>query len=273
MADTVAVLIGSGSIGTAVARRAAVGHTLLIAGHHESQLASVADQLQGEGYDIETRVVDVSDRASVTDLAAAAASLGEVMRVVHAAGVSPTQAPPERIVHVDLFGTAYVLDAFADVVAQGAAGVVIGSQAGHMGPGFPAELEQQLGYAPIDELVALPELADGAIEDSGAAYIIAKRANALRVRAAALPWGERGARINCISPGIISTPLARDEMTGPNSAGYARMIEVSAARRMGTPSDVAELAALLLDDRGSFITGSDFLIDGGVIAAMRGGVL
>ncbi len=272
MTDTVAVLIGTGSIGVAVARRAAVGHTLLLADINRAQLAAVADQLQGEGYDVETRVVDVSDRASVTALAEAAAALGEVVRVVHAAGVSPTQAPPERIVAVDLFGTAYVLDAFARVVAEGGSGVVIASQAGHMG-GFPAELEQKLAYAPIDELLTLPELAAGAIDGSGPAYIIAKRANALRVQAAALPWAERGARINCLSPGIISTPLARDEMTGPNAARYARMIEVSAARRMGTPADVAELAALLLDDRGSFITGADFLIDGGVIAAMRGGAL
>lgn len=273
MADTVAVLIGTGSIGVAVARRAAVGRTLLLADCNETQLAAAAEGLQCEGYDVETRVVDVSDRSSVTALAEAAASLGEVMRVIHAAGVSPTQAPPDRIVHVDLFGTAYVLDAFADVIADGGAGVVIASQAGHMGPGFPADLEHKLAYAPVEELVSLPGLVDGAIDDSGSAYIIAKRANALRVQAAALTWGERGARINCLSPGIISTPLARDEMTGPNAAGYARMIEVSAAHRMGTPSDVAELAALLLDDRGSFITGSDFLIDGGVIAAMRGGAL
>lgn len=273
MTDTVAVLIGTGSIGVAVARRAAVGHTLLLADYNQAQLAAVADQLQGEGYDVETRVVDVSDRASVTALAEAAASLGDVVRVIHAAGVSPTQAPPERVVHVDLFGTAYVLDAFAGVVAEGGSGIVIASQAGHMGPGFPAELEQKLAYAPVEELTALPELAEGAIADSGAAYVIAKRANALRVQAAALPWGERGARVNCISPGIISTPLARDEMNGPNAARYARMIEVSAAGRLGTPADVAELAALLLDDRGSFITGSDFLIDGGVIAAMRGGAL
>jgi len=273
MTDTVAVLIGTGSIGVAVARRVAVGHTLLLADHDQAQLAAVADQLQGEGYDVETRVVDVADRSRVAALAEAAGALGEVVRVVHAAGVSPTQAPPERIVHVDLFGTAYVLDAFAEVVAEGGSGVVVASQAGHMGPGLPAELEHSLAYAPVEQLVVLPELADGAIEDSGTAYIIAKRANALRVQAAALAWGERGARINCLSPGIISTPLARDEMTGPNAAGYARMIEVSAARRMGTPADVAELAALLLEDRGSFITGADFLIDGGVIAAMRAGVL
>jgi NAD(P)-dependent dehydrogenase (short-subunit alcohol dehydrogenase family) len=273
MTDTVAVLIGTGSIGVAVARRVAVGRTLLLADHNQAQLAVVADQLQAEGYDIETRTCDVSDRASVAALARFASSLGDIVRVIHAAGVSPTQAPPERIVQVDLFGTAYVLDAFAGVMAEGGAGIVVASQAGHMGPRLSEELEQKLAHAPIEELEALPELAAGAIDGSGHAYIIAKRANALRVRAAALAWGERGARVNCISPGIISSPLARDEMTGPNAAGYARMIEVSAARRMGTPSDVAELAALLLDDRGSFITGADFLIDGGVIAAMRGAAL
>ncbi|MCB0912097.1 MAG: SDR family NAD(P)-dependent oxidoreductase, partial [Propionibacteriaceae bacterium] len=133
MTDTVAVLIGTGSIGVAVARRAAIGHTLLLADYNQAQLATVADQLQGEGYDVETRVVDVSDRASVAALAEAAAALGDVVRVIHAAGVSPTQAPPERIVHVDLFGTAYVLDAFGSVIAEGGAGVVIASMAGHMG--------------------------------------------------------------------------------------------------------------------------------------------
>lgn len=273
MTDTVTVLIGTGSIGLAIARRAAMGHTLLLASRNAANLAVAADQLQSEGYDIETRVVDVSDRASVKALAAVAASLGDVMRVIHAAGVSPTQASTERIIQVDLFGTAYVLDAFASVIAEGGSGIVIASQAGHMGPRLSEELEQKLAYAPIEELETLSDLADGAIDGSGPAYIIAKRANALRVQAAALPWGKRGARINCISPGIISSPLARDEMTGPNADGYARMIDVSAAHRMGTPSDVAELAALLLDDRGSFITGSDFLIDGGVIAAMRGGAL
>lgn len=270
--NTVAVLIGTGSIGTAIVRRAAVGRTLLLADYNEAQLAAVAEQLCGEGYRVETRVVDVSDRASVLDLARAAASLGPIMRVIHAAGVSPVQASPERIVQVDLLGTAYMLEAFGDVVGPGGAGVVIASQAGHMGEPFPAALEDRLATAPIENLVALPELAEGALGGSGNAYRLAKRANALRVRAAAPVWGDRGARINCLS-GIISTPLARDEMTGPNAAGYARMIEASATGRLGTPTDVAELAALLLDERGSFITGSDFLIDGGVIAAQRSGRL
>lgn len=273
MSDTVTVLIGTGSIGVAIARRAAVGRTLVLADHNETQLAAVADQLQGEGYDVETRAVDVSDRAQVTALAAFAASLGDVVRVIHAAGVSPNQASAERITQVDLFGTAYVLDAFGEVIAEGGSGVVVASMAGHMGAGFPPELEHALAYASIEELVALPALAAGAIDGSGAAYGLAKRANSLRVQAAALTWAVRGGRINTLSPGMIATPLARDEMTGPNAAGYARMLKASPAHRLGTPAEIAELAALLLDERGSFITGADFLIDGGVIAAMGGGAL
>ncbi|MEI2774644.1 MAG: SDR family oxidoreductase [Tetrasphaera sp.] len=173
-------------------------------------------------------------------------------------------------VAVDLLGTAYVLDAFGAVIGSGGSGIVIASQAGHMGA-FPADLEHALAYGSIEELHDLPALAT--IDGSGPAYMIAKRANALRVQAAAVPWGERGARINCLSPGIISTPLARDEMSRPNADGYQRTQQVSLARRMGTPAEIAELAALLLDERGGFITGSDILCDGGVIATMRAGVL
>lgn len=270
MPSEIAVLIGTGSIGVAIARRCATGRRLLLADYNETQLATVAKQLFGEGYEVDTRVVDVSDRGSVESLASYAASLGTVTRLVHAAGVSPTQAPPERIVAVDLFGTAYVLDAFGQVVGAGGSGVVIASQAGHMGT-FPADLEHTLAYGTIEELHDLPALAE--VDGSGPAYVIAKRANALRVQAAAVTWGERGARINCLSPGIISTPLARDEMTGPNAEGYQRMLQRAAVKRMGTPAEIADLAAFLLDERGGFVTGSDILCDGGVIAAMRAGAL
>lgn len=273
MTNEVAVLIGTGSIGLAIARRAAIGRTLLLADYNETQLASVAELLRGEGYAIETAAVDLSDHARVAALADTAAVLGEVTRVIHAAGVSPVQASTERVIHVDLLGTAYVLEEFGRVISPGGAGVVVASMAGHMGAGFPSELEEKLAYAPIDELTSLPALAPDTVGNSGAAYTLAKRANALRVRGAALSWGDRGARVNCVSPGIIATPLARDEMSGPNAAGYAAMIDTSAAKRMGTPTDVAALTDLLLEAQGGFITGSDFLIDGGVIAAMKGGRL
>jgi NAD(P)-dependent dehydrogenase (short-subunit alcohol dehydrogenase family) len=269
MPSEVAVLIGTGSIGVAIGRRASIGRHLLLADYNETALEAVAEQLRGEGYEVTTQAADVADHASVAALADAAAALGPVTRVIHAAGVSPVQASTERVLHVDLLGTAYVLEEFGRVIAAGGSGIVVASMAGHMGPGFSREIELALAYTPTADLLGLDCLAPEAVGNSGAAYTLAKRANALRVRAAAVTWGERGARVNCISPGIIATPLARDEMSGPNAAGYRHMIDTSAAGRMGTPSDVADAAALLLGPDGSFITGSDLLIDGGVIAAMR----
>lgn len=268
MTDQIAVLIGTGSIGVAIARQCAVGRTLVLADLKQEQLDARAEELRNEGFTVETHLVDVSRREQVEALAAFADGLGTVTRVVHAAGVSPNQAPPEAIVAVDLMGTAFVLDAFGKVIGEGGSGIVIASQAGHMGS-FDAELEQQLAFAGLDELTALPALAE--VDDSGAAYILAKRANALRVQAAALTWGDRGARVNCLSPGIISTPLGRHEMNGPQAGAYRVMLDRSPAGRMGTPSEIGGLAAFLMDERGAFVTGSDILCDGGVIAAMRGG--
>jgi NAD(P)-dependent dehydrogenase (short-subunit alcohol dehydrogenase family) len=269
----IAVLIGTGSIGVAIGRRAATGRHLLLADYNEKTMADVAAQLHGEGYEVTTQKIDIADHASVAALADAAAALGDVTRVIIAAGVSPVQASTQRVLEVDLAGTAYVLEEFGRVIAPGGSGVVIASMAGHMGDGYSKELEHTLAYTPAAELLALPELAPETVGNSGAAYTLAKRANALRVQASAVTWGARGARVNCLSPGIISTPLAQDEMTGPNAAGYAAMISTSAAGRMGTPVEIGDIAAYLLGPDGAFITGSDLLIDGGVIAAMRAGQL
>jgi len=269
----IAVVIGSGSIGVAIARRAAVGKHLLLADFDEDTMAGVAEQLRGEGHDVTTHRMDISDHHSVSALADSAAAMGEVTRVVVAAGVSPVQATTERVLHVDLLGTAYVLEEFGRVIAPGGTGVVIASMAGHMGDGFSKEVEHALAYTPTTELLDLPFLAPDQVGDSGQAYTLAKRANALRVQAAAVSWGGRGARVNCLSPGIISTPLAQDEMSGPFAAGYRTMITTSAAGRMGTPSEVGDIAAWLLSAGSSFVTGADLLIDGGVIAAMKAGQL
>lgn len=271
MSSEVAVLIGTGSIGLAIGRRVAAGRVLLLADYNEQQLQSTAELLRNEGYNVVTQSTDISKQEAVAALAERAASLGTVTRLIHAAGVSPNQAPPERIIHVDLLGTNYILDSFAQVIGKDGSGIVISSQAGHMGERLSAEVEHDLAYKPALELENHPALSN--VETSGKAYILAKRSNALRVQAAAMTWAERGARINSISPGIICTPLARDEMSGPSAAGYQRMIEVSPAGRMGNPSEVAEIAALLLDERGAFVTGSDLLMDGGVIAALRAGKL
>lgn len=272
MASEVAVLIGTGSIGLAIARLASIGRILLLADYNESQLQATAQMLRNEGYQTETHLTDVSSQQAVAALAARAASLGTVTRVIHAAGVSPNQASAQQVVKVDLLGTVFVLDAFGEIIGKNGSGIVVASQAGHMLPErLSVEFEHDLAYKSAAEIEQLPGIKE--VKNSMAAYMLAKRANALRVQGAAVTWGKRGARINCISPGIICTPLARDEMSGPNAKGYQNMLDKSTAGRMGNPAEVGELANFLLDDRGAFITGADVLNDGGVVAAIKAGVL
>jgi NAD(P)-dependent dehydrogenase (short-subunit alcohol dehydrogenase family) len=267
----VLVVIGVGGIGLAIARRQGSGKSVLLADYNEATLGAAAEALTATGYQVSTRRVDVSDRESVRALADAAAALGSVMQVVTTAGLSPNMAPPERILAVDLLGVALVLEEFGRVIAPGGAGIVISSMAGYMLPPLPPEQDYALAHTPADELLGLHFLQREGVPNSGAAYGLSKRANHLRVQAESLRWGERGARVNSISPGIIVTPLAQQEMAGPGAAGYRAMIETSAAGRVGTTDEVATAAAFLLGPEAGFITGSDLLMDGGVIAALRAG--
>lgn len=262
----VIVLVGAGSIGQAIARRVSSGKKLLVADLRQENVEAAAKTLADAGFDVNTAIADISSRQSVEALVREASALGSVTGLIHAAGVSPTQAPPETILKVDLYGTALLLEAFGNVIAPGGSGVVIASMAGHRLPGLAPEENAALASTPVEKLLQLPMLQRDRVNESGMAYMMSKRANALRVAAEAVRWGKRGARINSISPGIIITPLARHEMTGPRAESYRRMIELSPARRPGTPDEVANLAALLMGADGAFITGSDFLIDGGVTA-------
>ena len=223
--------------------------------------------LSNAGFEVSTATVDVSSRESVHALVETATALGDVTGVIHAAGVSPTQASPATILEVDLYGTALVLEEFGNVIARGGAGVVIASQSGHRLPPLTAEQNTALATTPADELLAFPMLQPDQVTDSLHAYQLSKRGNSLRVMAEAVRWGKRGARVNTISPGIIITPLAKDELTGPRGEGYRRMIELSPAGRAGTPDEVGTVGALLMGPDGAFITGSDFLMDGGVTAS------
>jgi NAD(P)-dependent dehydrogenase (short-subunit alcohol dehydrogenase family) len=266
MTDVI-VVIGAGSIGQAIARRVSAGKHVLLADLHQENAAAAAKVLSDAGFQVSTTTVDVSSRPSIEALVKAAITLGDVTGLIHAAGVSPSQASPETILAVDLYGTALALEAFGDVIARGGSGVVIASQSGHRLPALTPEENKALATTPTEELLALPMLQPDRVADPLHAYQISKRANSLRVMAEAVRWGKRGARINTISPGIIFTPLAKDELTGPRGAGYRRMIEVSAAGRGGTPDEVGTVGALLMGPDGGFITGSDFLMDGGVTAA------
>jgi NAD(P)-dependent dehydrogenase (short-subunit alcohol dehydrogenase family) len=263
----VTVVIGAGQIGQAIARRVSAGKHVVLADLHQANADAAAEVLANAGFDVSTATVDVSSRESVHALADIAAALGDLTGLIHAAGVSPSQARLEAILAVDLYGTALVLEEFGNIIASGGSGVVIASQSGHRLGALTAEQDAALATTPADELLALPMLQPGQVTDTLHAYQLAKRGNSLRVMAEAIRWGRRGARVNTISPGIIITPLARDELTGPRGEGYRRMIKLSPAGRAGTPDEVGTLGALLMGPDGGFITGSDFLMDGGVTAS------
>ena len=274
MTRDVVVVVGVGGMGEAIARRQGPGRHVVLADFNGETLERVSTALRGDGYEVTARQVDVADHGSVAALADASAALGPVTQVAHTAGLSPVQASVEAILRVDLAGVAYSLAEFGRVVAPGGAGVVIASMAGTMAVGrFPAEMEAALALTPAEELLALPFLQPGAVPDPGAAYGIAKRGNQVRVHAASLAWGARGARVNTVSPGIISTPMGQEELAGQSGAMMRAMVEASATRRLGTPADIAAAVAFLLGPESSFVTGTDLLVDGGVVAALRSGAL
>jgi NAD(P)-dependent dehydrogenase (short-subunit alcohol dehydrogenase family) len=266
MKPDVLVVVGVGGMGQAIARRLGSGKLVLLADYNDETLRAAAASLAGDGYQVRARSVDVSSAESVSALAQESAALGSVTHVAHTAGLSPSQAPTAAILAVDLLGVALVLDDFAKVIAPGGAGVVIASMAGHLFPPLTPEQEQAVTQTPAQDLLRLPFITE--VTEPGLAYGVAKRANRIQVQAASKVWGERGARINSISPGIISTPMGQEELASPLGEGMRAMITASAAGRVGTPDDIAAAAEFLLGPHASFITGTDLLVDGGVTAAM-----
>lgn len=264
---SVIVVIGPGQIGQAIARRVGVGKHILLADLRPENAEAAAQVLSDAGYEVTVAAVDASSREAVHALVERAAGIGDITGLIHAAGVSPTQASPTTILKVDLYGTAVVLEEFGNVIARGGSGVVIASQSGHRLPSLTVEQNRALATTPTEELLRLPFLQPDQITDSLHAYQLSKRGNTLRVMAEAVRWGRRGARVNTISPGIVMTPLAKDELSGPRGEGYRRMIEGSPTGRAGTPDEVGAVGALLMGPDGGFITGSDILMDGGVTAA------
>lgn len=265
--EKVIVVIGAGSIGQAIARRLSAGKHVLLADLRKENADAAAKVLSEAGFEVSTTVVDISSRNSIRALVKEATNIGPVAGLIQAAGVSPSQASPETILRVDLYGNAVILEEFGEVIESGGSGVVIASQSGHRLPALTPEQNYALAMTPADELLSLDFLQPHQVKDSLHAYQLSKRGNSLRVMAEAVKWGKRGARINTISPGIIITPLAKDELSGPRGEGYRRMISLSAVGRAGTPDEVGNVAALLMGPDGAFITGSDFLMDGGVTAA------
>lgn len=267
----VVALLGAGSMGMAIAERVAQNRIVLLGDISEKALETSRQKFEYSGYHVETMRVDASDKDSIYAFAKKAKELGNEKYYIHTAGASPNQTNPQHMIKLDLIGSAYALDAFGEVMAKGGAGILISSQTGYMLPQpLTNEEEYALTMTPADELSQLPMLQPNVIVNSGIAYIMSKRANQLRVRKAAIDWGKRGARINTISPGVVVTPLAYDEFRAAGE-GYQKMIEASAMHRVGNPAEIANAAQFLLSDQASFITGTDLLVDGGTIAAIKTG--
>ena len=261
------ILTGAGQIGMAIARRMGYGMKIVIGDKNIKNAEAIADIMNKAGFDVVAMEMDLSCRASIKSIIAEAQKYGDITMLVNAAGVSPSQAPIEAILKVDLYGTAVLLEEVGKIIAEGGTGVTISSQSGHRMPALTPEQDRLLAITPTEELLSLPMLQPGNIENSLHAYQMAKRCNVKRVMAEAVKWGERGARINSISPGIIVTPLAIDEFNGPRGDFYKNMFANCPAGRPGTADEVANVAELLMRPQGAFITGSDFLVDGGATAS------
>lgn len=261
------IWIGAGQIGLAIVRRIASGKKIIIGDKNIVNAQAAAEVLNNTGFDAVAMEADLSSRDSILSLISEVHKYGNIRHLVNSAGVSPSQASIETILKVDLYGTAVLLEEVGKVIAQGGAGVTISSQSGHRMPALTPEEDRLLATTPTEELLSLEMLRPENIRDTLHAYQMAKRCNVKRVMFEAVKWGERGARINSISPGIIVTPLAIDEFNGPRGDFYKNMFAKCPARRPGTADEVAHVAELLLDDKAAFITGSDFLIDGGATAS------
>lgn len=267
MKKDVMILTGAGQIGMAIARRMGYGKKIVIGDKKPENAQTIAKIMNDAGFDVEAVEMDLSSRESVKNLIAKAQEYGDISMLVNAAGVSPSQAPIEAILKVDLYGTAVLLEEVGRVIKEGGVGVTISSQSGHRMPALTPEEDEQLACTPTEELLNLDILQPENIKDTLHAYQMAKRCNEKRVMAESVKWGEKGAQINSISPGIIVTPLAIDEFNGPRGDFYKNMFAKCPAGRPGTADEVANVAELLMSDKGAFITGADFLIDGGATAS------
>lgn len=263
----VMILVGAGQIGMAIARRMGYGKKIVIGDKKLENARAIERIMADAGFDVTAMEIDLSSRKSIQNLIAEAQKYGEIAMLVNAAGVSPSQAPIEAILKVDLYGTAVLLEEVGKVIQAGGVGVTISSQSGHRMPALTPEEDEQLAVTPAEELLSLNILQPENIKDTLHAYQMAKRCNEKRVMAEAVKWGEKGARINSISPGIVVTPLAIDEFNGPRGDFYKNMFAKCTAGRPGTADEIANVAELLMSDKGAFITGADFLIDGGATAS------
>jgi NAD(P)-dependent dehydrogenase (short-subunit alcohol dehydrogenase family) len=262
----VVVVIGTGALGLAAARRIGAGRHIFLADLPGRSVDAAAEALTSSGHQFTVCPTDASDPAAVSALATAAEACGMVRTIVHTAGISPTQGTPADILRVNLFGTALVLDAFLAVAQRGTTIVCIASQGGYRIP-VSSATERLLAVTPTEKLLDLTAL-DADSLNGAEAYAISKRGVHVRVEAESIRWATRGARAVTVSPGFTVTPQSLQELNGPHRGVITGMLE-RASTRLGTPDDIAAAIEFLASPAASFINGIDLRVDGGVIANER----
>ena len=252
MKKDVMIVTGAGQISMAIARRMGYGKKIIMGDKKIKNAKSIAKIMNDAGYDVEPIEMDLSSRESILNMIQIAKSYGDISMLINGAGVSPSQAPIEMILKVDLYGTAVLLEEVGKVIKEGGVGVTISSQSGHRMKQLTALEDEQLAITPTEELLSLDLLQVDNIQDTLHAYQLAKRCNEKRVMSEAVKWGQRG---------------AIDEFNGPRGDFYKNMFEKCPAGRPATADEVANVAELLMSEKGAFITGTDILIDGGATAS------
>ena len=281
----VMIVCGAGQISMAIARRTGFGKKIILGDKNIENANHIAKIMNDAGFDVEPVEMDLASKEFILKMIDIAKGYGPITNLINGAGVSPSQASIQTILNVDLYGTAVLLEEVGKVIARGGSGVTISSQSGWRMPQLSANQDRQLAMTPVEELLDLDfqdrqlamtpveELLDldflqeDQIENTLHAYQLAKRCNEKRVMYEAVRWGERGARLNDIAPGIIVTPLAVDEFNGPRGDFYKNMFKNCPAKRPGTADEIANIAELLMGPQGAFITGSTILADGGATAS------
>ncbi|WP_404476531.1 SDR family oxidoreductase [Novosphingobium sp. BL-52-GroH] len=263
-----AVIVGAGGMGMAVARRIGQDHRLLLADRNLDHAEEKAQALRGDGYDAVAFSCDVTNPAHVASLAEAASDAGPVRTLCNVVGLSPSMGDFRAVIGVNIVGATRIAEAFRPIMASGGAAIFISSMAGHMKPLTPEIqdlLDAPLEDGVIDKLEAL--VGEGA--DSSTAYLLSKTSLNRMCKRRAKDWGLRGLRLVSLSPGLIATPMGALEFE--KQPMKYNLLAATPIQREGTMLEIANVVEFLASEKASFISGTDILVDGGLTGTLQHG--
>jgi len=268
MSKLAVVTGGAGGMGLAVAHVIGRDSALLISDVSQPRLDAAKRELEQAGIDCAATMCDITDRRSVSQLVEHAQQLGAVTSVVHTAGVSPSMGSAEMILRINAVGTVLINNAFYAIASQGMAIVNVASVAGHQIPGVLAPKRRyKQAMSDTDRfLAALLAVCNRvpAAGRPGLAYALSKNFVIWYSKTIAANFGTKGARVVSVSPGSFDTPMGKLE----EANGAGGLAQLSALKRFGRPSEIAELLAFCASDKSGYLTGIDIICDGGATAVL-----